>query len=185
MTHEIRSSQFPHNMAAWCNEKAEHSLASIARALDEARSLVVRDGIEKDFLFMNFSFSIWDASKLLAFSCGAEWNPSDADIIFEQGYAGFEKVLVRYGLLNETSEDKRRKLRENFIHQLEILLDGDRTPNRTLLHELIAKNDLKHPKIDKLSDMLEKVTMGEVTWDVFVEDGRAYINEIRKELSDK
>ncbi len=170
-------------MAAWCHEKAEHSLASIARALDEARSLVVRDGVEKEILLMNFSFAIWDASKLLAFSCGADWNPSDPEIIFEQGYAGFEKVLVRYGLLDETSEDKQRKLRENFIHQLEILLDGDRTPNRTLLHELIAKKDLRHPKLDRLSDMLEKVTMGEMAWAVFVENGRAYVKELREELS--
>ncbi len=84
-------------MAGWCNEKAEHSLASISRALDEARTLVNRDGIEKESLLMNFSFAIWDASKLLAFSCGAEWSTSDPEIIFEQGYAGFEKVLVRYG----------------------------------------------------------------------------------------
>lgn len=182
MEHEIKSSQFPYNMAAWCNEKAEHSLASIAHTVDQVRPNGELGKKAKESILSELSYAVWDASKLLAFSCGAIWEVSDSDIIFTEGYAGLEKVMVRYGLLQETTEDKKQKHNAQFLSRLQILLEGQRDPNRTLLHEHLAGTDIKHAILDDIANLLEKVTMGEMEWVFFVEKAKELAKRLREAI---
>ena len=185
MDHEIRSSQFPHNMAAWCNEKAEHSLASLARTLEQVREVREMSQTMKDSLLQELWFAVSDTSKLLAFSCGAEWDPSDADTVFEQGYLGLERVMVRYGMLQETSQDRQRKRLEQFLSRLETLLEGPRAPNRTMIHEALAGTPLQHPLLDEFGSLIESVSMGEMQWDAFVPLARDLVRRLGASLRER
>ena len=189
MEYEIKSSDSPYNinMAPWCNEKAEFSLVSIVRAIDKIRETKELEEETKESILSELSTAVFNISKLLSFSCGAHWDTSDPDIIFIEGYTGLEKVMVKYGMLEETTEDRKPKEIKRslpdfqaLLVNLQTLLEGPRNPNRTLLHEFLVKIEFKHPLLDEIKESLEQVTMGEIEWSSFVEKTEESIKHLRK-----
>lgn len=187
---EIHSSNFKHNMAAWCEEKSEYVIIGLARIVDLVKSQKDLPPEFQEELQSFLSPILWDVTKIFAFSCGAEWSTADSGLIFDNGYAGYEELAVKYGLLDETSESKRMreislKKRELslFLNKFFELLEGDKSPNRTLIHELLASCKIKHVMITQLSNLIEQVTMGELTWEKFIPSAKSLLNELAKELN--
>lgn len=108
-------------MRQWCIEKATNVVQALAWTIDAINHLPERpmqdengwptaDGI----IVGNVYDMLTDATKLLSYHVGAEWNPSDAQAIIKEGTAGYARVAARYGLVlpppsaNMADDDPRR-----------------------------------------------------------------------------
>ncbi|MDP2935570.1 MAG: hypothetical protein Q8O86_03670 [Dehalococcoidia bacterium] len=175
----------------WLAEKSEHILKSLAILYGASRN---RKGLPKEFraeLEFHLGQVIYDITKILSSASNGQWAPEDRDLIFEKGEAGFEEILVKYGLLSEdqTTEAKRKaKERAELdrfltcLQELEGLLSGSRSPSRTLIYRVLLKlsgSEIRDPVVDRLSDLTEQVTHGETSWHEYVDCARGLVRELR------
>lgn len=96
---EIRSSQYPQDMGPWCLDKAERLVSHLASIVELVKG---RDDLPDDVkeeLPFHLNAVIYNATKLLSFSCGAEWSPNDPGLIRNRGFAGYQELSVKYKLL--------------------------------------------------------------------------------------
>ena len=180
---EIRSSDFQHNMAPWCIEKASgvvRELASIAELVNNQQT--ISEELRGEMMSSLYP-ALWDATKMLAFSCGAEWNTSDIETLLKGREAAFEELQVKYGLLRETRAQKEVRDVKEFISSCQELLCGDKSPNRTLMHGLISCTRINDPLVQTLGDRLEQVTMGVVEWPVFVLQAQGILTELERKTN--
>ncbi len=177
--YEIKCSQSEFNMAAWCTEKSEYALAALARNVDSIKANPQLDQSFRDSMLSNLWYGISYTTKLLAFGCGVQWDANDPDVVFENGYHGFETLMVRYGLLAETAQGRKQKTIDHFLLKLESLLAGPRTPNRTFLHELLESGYIEHRIVQQIRSQLELVTMGQMQWQTFVENGLGFLEQLK------
>jgi hypothetical protein len=168
MKANIRSNEFPYNMSGWLTEKAQNVLWELSIL---NRDLSKRDDLPEGLLdnIHGYLYPILNNStKILSFACGGKWSTKDAEIILEQGMDGYEKILVRYKLLDETGKDKtereRRTTITNFITRLNALLNEPRDTARPQIHELLIREGFDDHFVKEISDLTEKVTMGEISW---------------------
>lgn len=96
--YEVISSNFPYNMAGWCTEKS----GNVVKYLKEIVCLIENETKDPDELREEIKYylgiALWDATKMLSFSCGAEWETSDSDLIMEKGETGYNELMIKYGL---------------------------------------------------------------------------------------
>lgn len=181
---EIRASNFPYDMSSWCSEKSENIVTEVARIFDLlTKQNDLPNAFREDLIYALNCIS-WDSTKLLAFSNGKEWMPKDSYLINEKGYDGYEAVAVKYNLLEETTRDKEKKQLRLFVNKFNNYLYGMRAPNRTFIHELLLGCKINHSIISELTDLTEKVTMGELTWDSYVEKARLRLKRFEGLIND-
>lgn len=161
--YEIMSSQEPYDMAHWCEEKSTNVTKNLSHLIDSINLNVNLPKDEKERLLDYIYNALWDATKLLAFSTGANWHTDDRDIIFNNGYEGYEEIAVRYGILESTKKAEINNSLDSIVNELRTLLDGQRS-NRTIIHELLDKSPLKNPMIDSVKTYTESVSLGELSW---------------------
>ena len=71
--------------------------------------------------------------------------------------------------------------------EIEALLAGPASPNRTQLHELLRAQRGRahvHQHLVGLGDLLEQVTQGEVTWAAFVDAAKRELARVRVRRAD-
>lgn len=180
---EIRSSVYPYNMTNWCIEKSITVMSRLARVVHELR---LQNEAAPNQAIMNMLYDLYpalnDGTKILAFSCGAVWSKQHPELIFNEGYPGFEKVASEYGILDETNptEQEWRPLAEElntFLSEIKTLLDGPRSPSRTLIHQRISSSRLRSPVIEQIDQLVDSVTMGETDWESFTLRAKQIIEE--------
>ncbi|NJO83858.1 MAG: hypothetical protein HC828_14395 [Blastochloris sp.] len=182
--HQIVSSQYPYNMANWCTEKARHILDGIVYFLEWTWDQQM-PGDYKEIEGISLYSAIHDATKLLSFGCGATWSFEDPELIYRDGREGYNTVLSKYGLLKGQKIKGTQQQVRDFIERLEELLQGERVPNRTLIHELIQSSQLKRTHVDKIESLIENVTMDDLEWDDFVVLAKAELVQFKAELTQK
>jgi len=165
---QILSSQHPGDMSGWLKEKSQSLLEKVTLLYDDLRKRDdLPEGLMNDlesYLYLVFE----NSTKILSFASGAEWQARDRDTIIEQGTSGLEEVLVKYGLLDETSEDKRTRKIQAFVKKFKVLVHEPGYIARTRIHEMLVKEGFEDPTTNEISDLIEKVTMGELPWEEFV-----------------
>jgi hypothetical protein len=162
--YEIKTSKHAYDMSSWCSEKSEHVVSDISKIISFIKNREdLPKGIKEELDFY-LSSVLWDATKLLAFSCDGEWSVEDSRVILEMGYEGFEKIAIRYNLLEETAESKNQKSITLMLTKLNDYLCGERAPNRTYINELLDHCRIKDEVFISLSSLTNKVNMGEIDW---------------------
>ncbi|MFP3043374.1 hypothetical protein LQZ19_16290 [Treponema primitia] len=196
----IKSEQFPHDMGPWLMEKSENALKAVIElqkllagnipnvkrfdgnplAPYDIQNLTLKDEVNETLQAV-----LWDLTKIYAFSNGTVWDPSDRDLVLEKLDEGLEELQVKYGLLEKTKKQKHREQYTMFINKIEQLLNGERSPNRTLLHELfdnnrniIDKNTVKGRFLNSIEDELDMVTNGLLEWPEFVIKTKDYLTKL-------
>ena len=179
-TVEIKSSACPHDMSAWCAEKMSSVVLSLAHIAEVVGAETITDSSQ---IIMNeLSLALNDATKMLAFSCGAEWETTDRNIIINKGLLGYEELQVKYGLIRESAGQERIFEPARFISECRHLLAGKCGLNRTLMHELLNRVRFKKsPLLSALEEELETVTMGKIKWEAFVPCALDILAQIEKE----
>lgn len=184
---EIRSSRFPYDMAPWCIQKMSRVVEELARIVEIVNDKEsITEEIREEMLFSLYP-AIYDATKMLSFSCGAEWSHTDRDILLKGGDLAFEELQVKYGLIDETQDKDRKRINDinEFISVCRGFLQENRSPNRTFIHELLGRTRIKEPLIDCLGDKLERVTMGEIEWSEFVSKALVLLSDIERKQNRK
>jgi hypothetical protein len=173
---EIRSNASPYNMAAWHYEKCLSILESIACICDLQSTNNAQDKVRS-----NLYAAAYDATKLLSFSCGSYWNTSDPDLIVEKGRNGLEELLVKYGVLKETTEDERHRKSNEILIDILIALNSDTASTaRTSIHELLAKIPSSDHEWEPIKDLTESLTMGEMTWTAYKSTAKILLLAMQK-----
>jgi len=165
-------SRLEHFIEAWVAEKSQHVLEGVSELYEEIHK---RDGVPPEITeAVEFWLSpvIYDATKLLAFATDKEWSTEDRDAICDHGRSGLEQVLVKYGLLceDQTTTGRQRVQAQSLLGNLEelrALLNGPPYPSRTMIHEVLLQVRLKDQRIDALSELTERVAMGELSWEEY------------------
>ncbi len=160
---EIRISGCDYNVAAWHYEKSlsvVKSLAHIASQHDEPES--------NDELTSGIYKALYDATKILSFSCGAQWEISDPKLISSKGSDGVEELLVKYGVINETKIQKLNRLnQEAILDILGLLKNNNAYEARTLIHEILYKLHSTNEKWEKIKSLTEELTMNDIDWEAY------------------
>jgi hypothetical protein len=165
--YKITSTDRPFNMSAWCAEKSSKVGESVSKALDLVVQSTTLDAQTKEQLEIFLGGALYDISKLMSFSVGSEWSVPDARDIQNNGFEGYHRIAAKYGIIDASPGESPQARLETFCDSLSRLLSGTRSPNRTLVHELLSQTTLDHPIVEQTTRLIELVTMGQMQWPEF------------------
>ncbi len=149
-------------------EKAVYALRPLADIAQSLKEGTHSEEELKDFVEYQLHYAIFNLTKIASSVTETQWTTNDAATIFADPIDGLETLLVKYGWLKSTSRQQESEKLNNFLlRSVQLLNDPNRAPARTLLHELIDTVELKYPEINRMSAGLERVHMGELSWDDF------------------
>ena len=178
MKPKIRSSQHEYDMADWLIEKASSLLTEMTllyESLGRSGNLsqeMVKEAEDR------FSKMFSNTTKILAFASGGDWADGDGKLIVKEGSAGLEQVLVKYGLLDETSEDKRKKEIKSFLDNLKPLAFEPMQVVRDKTREILSTTNCGQEEINQIIDMLGSVSKGTMSWQEFTEKATAIFEKV-------
>ena len=158
----------------WAAMKSRNVVEQLAKLIDQLSG----NSNESECLD-NLSRALYDATKLMAEFNNADWDPADRDIVVERGYAGFEELLVKYGMLKETTEEKKRNQIMAAVNEMRQLLEGNRAPNRTLIHEILGPLP-DDPWIAMLKALTEQVSIDQLQWEGYQELAKDALKQIEE-----
>ncbi len=161
----------------WIEEKLTHSVAFTARAYDWLRHTDTMTEEIDESLGISLSYAI----DVLALLCGATFDRQDVDLVRLEGKRGFDQLLVKYRDPDLYTANRRYHHVAPFAAEARRLLDGDRSPNRTLMHELLEKMRFDAPAIERMKQLTEKVTMGQLEWSEYVAQAREVLGDLSGE----
>lgn len=175
---EVRSSEYPYNMAGWLTEKARNASTCAARMSDILRDEDALPPALRERLQFELAAMLHDLTKILSFASGGQWSTEDERKIFAGGVAGLEEVRVQYGLLRETTVARQTRETMEMLDDLEALLRLERGVARTQIHAVLARRS-SDPEFADLRDMTEALTQGELGWADYVDQAREFISFMR------
>jgi len=168
MKPKIRSSQYEYDMADWLTEKAKAMLTETTLLY---QSLGKSDALSEELvgsLEKRFDYIFRNATKMLAFASGSDWDAEDGKLIIKSGKSGLEQVLVKYGLMKETTEDKRKGEIHAFLKKLKPLAFESMQVIRDETRRILSEAKLGSGIIDSIIGLLGQVSKGKLSWDKFV-----------------
>lgn len=182
----MESNEYPYDMSNWCCEKSKNVVKDLTSIIEILKCN--EDNIQED-LYENINdylhSAIIDATKIYGFASGSKLLGGEGDLIFDEDKDGLEKILVQFGRVDNTSKQKEIEDLQEFISELSYAINGDRT-NRTMIHSAMAKYqnriDSIGDEIKQLENSIEKVTVGELSWESFIQVAKFIIPRLENEL---
>lgn len=176
------------HMDSWLQEKSENVvkyLSYLTETIKKNQDKIPKE-ICEDIYFYLYPTLI-DATKIYGLICDSEdQSGREGELIFDKGNDGLEEVLFRFGQIDKTNKQKKIEDLSELILILEELIKGGKT-NRTRVHESLAsyqnKIDSVKDEIRILEDSIEKVTMGKLSWELFVYTAEQIIPRLKQELN--
>lgn len=137
MENKVFSDQFgTHNMSGWLSEKTEYVIEALLRLHKEIDDINNEPEIpygyeepretKKEKVKKTIEYTLFDLTKIYSFALGGDWECNDNIFVLKNG---MEKLKVKYGLIEETSEHYEVM---KFVEKASNLIQGERYPNRTL-----------------------------------------------------
>lgn len=151
-----------YDQGGWMWEKSQRIINSLCCIIDS-------NCINNDDLKSDIYNAIKNASLLYTFWCGKRDLHHECFVsVINNGSEGFKRFKYINGL--DGTIDEESKYDEDKVTEKTIMsLIGPEKTNRTLIHEKIRHIYYKSDFIKNLEDNLYKVTMGEKSWDWFVD----------------
>jgi hypothetical protein len=185
---KIMSEQYPYDMGPWLCEKSEHGLKALVEIRKDLLKIANNDTIEKDikdWLNYNLSYTMFQLTKIYAFSNGADWNPADEDILFDKLDNGLEELQVKYGLREKTTEQVETENYADFISKLKEYVEMEQDPGRSLLQghldnhtSYIEDHTWNGFFLRKIEKLAYKVANGELDWSDFISQAKKLVSDI-------
>jgi len=154
-------------MKSWEIEKSGSVIDHLAKIVD-----VLKNDSSQDDIKDHLAYALNDATKIWAYFYDAlsEWKPGDPERIMDRGSEGIEELAVFYGALKETALSKEIRESREALSKIREYIQGPRSPNRTLIHDVLSPLDHKKPWIDKVESLTMTVSMGEKEWSDYIEE---------------
>ena len=135
------------------------------------------------------SSSLYDLTKIASDVSDSEWEPKDRDLIKNDPENGLEILLKRYGWITETTLERKKREVIDFVELVRSQLkDSAPSPNRTLFNEFLYNIPYSGVLVEEITEKLEKVNQGELTWASFIEKTNTmlkYVEQNAEHLIDK
>jgi aminopeptidase-like protein len=168
---------------SWVVEKSRSVLENVVELYEDFRK---RDDLPEEFVKtfqLHLHSVIYNSTKILSFATSKEWAVRDPYSIWEQGRTELDEVLVKYALLDkgETAEAKKRARIQSLLRDLEELkelLSETRYPSRTWIHGFLLRIHIQDPLLAEISHLTERVTMGELSWDEYVNSASRLVENL-------
>ena len=189
MENKVYSDQFgTQDMSAWLTEKTESVIEALLRLNKEINNSNNEPEIPYGFeekpesieekIKKTIEYSLYDLTKIYSFALGGEWEVNDNNFVLNKG---IEKLKVKYGLLEGTSIHRDVM---DFIETASELIQGERSPNRTLFYDALLPMLGKDKLFDELDNELELVRDGQESWEVFCDNANVILKEIEEKFKD-
>jgi len=168
---------------SWVVEKSRSVLENVVELYEDfRRGDDLPEELVKTFQ-LHLHPVIYNSTKILSFTTSKEWAVRDPYSIWEQGGTGLDEVLVKYGLLDEgeTAEAKKRARIQSLLRELgelKELLSGMRYPSRIWIHGVLLPIHIQDPLLDEILHLTERVTMGELSWDEYVNSASRLVEDL-------
>lgn len=184
------------NMDAWDIEKSGNVLRELVEIAEMLKNKELKfETCEKMINYPEtaeerfkgcLQVALHDQLKIYSSFLGENWDPEYVFWIIEEGYEGYERVLVEMNQLKETKKDKQRRILREMIDSLKIYVDN-KNFNRTLIHETLRQYrnnavDVSED-IQKIENNIEKVTMGEMKVEEFINIANPIIEKLENQLN--
>jgi hypothetical protein len=164
-------------------EKIEATLRNLSYIAEFLNDASLSEDDRKDRIVCFLGLALRDFTKAVSSLTQTEWTGDEAALFISEPVKGLEKLLVKYGRLSATKEDRIRALEIHLAEQCQQFLEiADRAPARTQLHELLRRYPTANPIIESLRDELEKVHQGQNAWNEFRIEAMRGVSELRKQL---
>ncbi len=169
------------DMTSWCQEKASSVVERAAIAVDKLRAVSTLSEAERSAVLNPIGTMLWDATKLMAFSAGTEWETTDRDLIVEKGQEGFEELARRYGI--ETRAGMQEAVLQHSIEELASTIEGalkeERWAGRPKIHEVLGRSRISRETLEPLEELTDRLPMGEVEWPADYAEMQTLLAELR------
>jgi len=167
-------------MAAWGQDKARNVVDAVVRLADLIRRHKSLSAEDHERALDWLHRATYDGTKILAFFAGVAWDWNRVQQVCEgeEGLEAYEELALEYGVISETTLQRRQRERGEYLDDvaqqtadlfadLHSLIEGERSPNRTQIHELLRARKVDDPKFRLIEDLTESVTMGELSWEQY------------------
>ncbi len=154
-------------MQGYILEKATKVLWDLVALVNELEATKTTDEQVLEAVHNNVYSALWDVTKIASAASETEWYPEDRDLVLRERRAGVEKLLVRYGWISETTEQKMTREIAEFAQRVLEVAKLSRGDGRTQIHQEINSCNLSFPALQQLSSSIEAVTMGDKSWESF------------------
>ena len=175
------------DMAPYVRSKMRQGLAWLADAVDILRTrpnidwntdeelrIRMRDGLD----FITRAYSVVE---------GAAATQQDCRAIADEGREGFERMLVNFGLMEETTAQRAcreaseaRQERAQFVMDLPGLLAGGRS-NRSTIQSRLSMLPADLSGVKEMRDLTEERLMGNLEWDEYSRGMMATAESMRED----
>jgi len=169
---KIYLSNKDYDFSAWFNEKTSYMLKDLSYSIDTLQQLkttnLESEAVEtlkemERHLSSAIRYNVILCSMING--CESNYSTNDYLLILNEGYSGYNKLMIKYGLQEPDMSFKNDNAMRNDISSL---LKLPRS-NRTLIYDLFEKI-VHHSDIDEhFKNDLEKVTMNECSWEWFID----------------
>lgn len=189
MENKVYSDQFgPHDMSGWLGEKTEYVIEALLKLHKEIDDINNEPEIpygyeepqisKEEKVKKTIEYTLFDLTKIYSFALGGDWEFNDNNFVLKNG---LEKLKVKYGLIEETSEHHEVV---KFVEKASNLIQGERYPNRTFFYEVLLPMVGKDKLFDDLDNELELVRDGQKSWESFVIFAKDIIQQIKEKYKD-
>jgi hypothetical protein len=189
MENKVYSDQFgTHDMSGWLGEKTEYVIEALLRLHKEIDDINNEPEIpygykepqitKEEKVKKTIEYTLFDLTKIYSFALGGDWECNDNNFVLKNG---LEKLKVKYGLIEETSEHHEVM---HFVEKASNLIQGERYPNRTLFYDALLPMVGKDKLFDDLDNELELVRDGHKSWESFVIFAKDIIQQIKEKYQD-
>ncbi|WP_105620049.1 hypothetical protein [Vallitalea okinawensis] len=158
-----------YDQRSWVLEKTESSLKQLLVVVDILNEECnENENMLDENISQNLSAAIVDLFKLYSFWIGDMeiYSFENLDVILKEGTRGLNRILNQHGIDGKTYIDSNIE-DEKWMDSIKKLITLE-SNNRTLIYEYLSHITVKTELIKRLELNLEKVTLGELTWEEFV-----------------
>lgn len=173
-------------LAGYVHAKADILLIALAGQVEILQAADVEESA-REMLLDELCTAIDMGMRMLASATDSPGNRHHRDLIMDEGRRGYRKVVEEWDVHSRVLSLELRTEGEvvaDFLKELAPLLEGPRSPNRTLIHELVRSTNRRHPTIRQVGDLVESVSMGEIEWAGFTDRAKAVLEQHGKSSSD-
>ena len=149
----------------WLLEKSEKALETLARLIESVRQDQGITSNSKEGILSSMTEAAWNITIIMSSAAGSsDWSVNDARMLSDHGLAGYRYLAAKY-----KGRGERYILGwDNYWKHLKSLIEWGYT-QRSEIYQMARFTLANDSRFERISEVVESLMMGEVSWDRFIE----------------